>query len=220
MPSFTYTNSGGFTITLTVLSDNGCATISAGDNFVIVYPLPQVTCTGDPTETDIENPTISFSGGVDGLTYSWDFGDVQSSSEQNPSHDYDTIGTYQVILTAIDANSCVNTCQLQIIINPYYDIVVPNAFTPNPNGSNGGIYDPTTYDNDVFFPSTEYIDQFHMMIFNRWGELVFETFDIKIGWDGYYRGQLAQQDMYAWRIKVIFIDGVSIERLVEVTLIR
>ena len=140
--------------------------------------------------------------------------------DQNPSHYYDTIGTYNVVLTGVDTNMCSDTCELDINIIPYHDVVVPNAFTPNPNGSNGGTYDIFGYENDVFFPAADYIVEFHMMIFNRWGELVFETFDINIGWDGYYKGKLCQQDTYARRINVTFIDKVTIDRLGEITLIR
>ena len=96
---------------------------------------------------------------------------------------------------------------------------MPNAFTPNPDGPNGGTYNFNTFDNNVFFPVTDYVDEFHMMIFNRWGELVFETFDLKIGWDGYYRNQLCQQDAYAWKIDAKFINGQKIKMVGDVTLI-
>ncbi|MBL4752471.1 MAG: gliding motility-associated C-terminal domain-containing protein [Flavobacteriales bacterium] len=220
MPSFTFTSGLTYAITLTITSDKGCKTTSAGDSYVIAYPLPIVTCSAEPFETDAKNSTIDFSGGVNGLEYSWDFGDAATSNKQSPVHFYDTIGVYNVSLIGVDTNLCVNSCDLKITISPFYDILLPNAFTPNPNGSNGGVYDPFAYDNDVFFPEIEYAATFKMIIFNRWGEVVFVTDDLNIGWDGYYKGKLALQDTYGWKINVVFIDGVAIERLGEVTVIR
>jgi len=72
----------------------------------------------------------------------------------------------------------------------------------------------------VFFPFVTGVENFHMLIFNRWGEIIFETFDVKIGWDGYYRGQLCQQDVYVWKANVNFIDGRSITKAGDVTLLR
>ena len=58
------------------------------------------------------------------------------------------------------------------------------------------------------------------MIFNRWGELIFESKDIKIGWDGYYRGKLCQQDVYVWKLFAKFEDGTIVEKAGDVTLLR
>jgi gliding motility-associated-like protein len=98
--------------------------------------------------------------------------------------------------------------------------MVPNAFTPRYNGNNNGYYDLNQIDNSIFFPIAYFVDEFHMMIFNRWGELVFETFDIKQGWDGMYRGQPAQQDVYVWKIWITFTDGTKLIRVGDVTLLR
>ncbi|MBL4657844.1 MAG: gliding motility-associated C-terminal domain-containing protein, partial [Flavobacteriales bacterium] len=152
--------------------------------------------------------------------YNWDFADGMTSIDQSTSHYYDSIGVYTVELVGVDSNSCRDTCETIVNITPYHDIIVPTAFTPDPNGGNGGTYDIFGYDNNVFFSAADYVVKFHMMIFNRWGEMVFESNDINIGWDGYYRGQLCQQDSYAWRVNVIFIDLVDIVRIGEVTLIR
>ncbi|MDQ3193114.1 MAG: gliding motility-associated C-terminal domain-containing protein [Bacteroidota bacterium] len=100
------------------------------------------------------------------------------------------------------------------------NILVPTAFTPNSSGPSGGSYNPNSLDNTVFFPYTVGVDDFHMMIFNRWGELIFETFDLKIGWDGYYRGQLSKQDVYVWKINARFNDNRVFSKAGDVTLLR
>ncbi len=220
MPTYTFYSSGTFVITVILTNTSNCTATSSGQNQVIVHPLPTVTCSADPVQTDIRTPVIYFSGGVDDLTYAWGFGDDDSAYTQNPTHTYPGVGTYQATLNVVDSNNCKNSCDVTIRIDPYYDIVIPNAFTPNPNGPGTGAYDIDALDNDVFFGLTDYVEEYHMMIFNRWGELVFETFDINIGWDGYYRGQMSQQDVYAWKINVRYIDGKEIQRLGDITLIR
>jgi gliding motility-associated-like protein len=76
------------------------------------------------------------------------------------------------------------------------------------------------FNNNIFFPIYKGVDEFEMQIFNRWGELLFETKDVRQGWDGYYRGQLCQQDVYVWRVKVTFLDGGEMTDIGDVTLLR
>ena len=61
-----------------------------------------------------------------------------------------------------------------------------------------------------------------MKIFNRWGEMVFQTTDLHQGWDGYYKGKLCQQDQYVWKINILYtdFDRTKIERTGSVMLIR
>jgi gliding motility-associated-like protein len=74
-----------------------------------------------------------------------------------------------------------------------YDVAFPTAFTPNTSGPSGGKYDPWDLSNDVFYPKTKGVEDFVLTIFNRWGEMIFQSKDINVGWDGYFRGQLWQQ---------------------------
>ena len=219
-PDHTFTNTGTHNVILTVTFPSGCILSSSGGNYVTVDPLPLVSCDADPMTTDTRNLLIAFNSSSNGISYSWDFGDNDSSQAKDTMHLYSDTGTYKVMLTVTDTNACENICQLEIVISPYYDLEIPNAFTPNPNGSSGGQYDPTALNNDVFFPITDYVEEFHMMIFNRWGEMVFESFDINIGWDGYYQGNLSQQDIYVWKIKIRYVDDQVIERMGDITLIR
>jgi gliding motility-associated-like protein len=59
-----------------------------------------------------------------------------------------------------------------------------------------------------------------MRIYNRWGELVFESNDVRIGWDGYYRGRLSQQDVYVYHMNIRFVDDKVVERRGDITLFR
>jgi gliding motility-associated-like protein len=120
--------------------------------------------------------------------------------------------------TAIQVEGSLITRSVEI--TPIYDITIPNVFTPNPNGSNGGYYDPEDLSNDVFYPFVEHVEEFNMRIYNRWGELIFESEDISTGWDGYYRGQLSPQDAYVYQVWVRFVDGKEEVRTGDVTLMR
>jgi gliding motility-associated-like protein len=107
-----------------------------------------------------------------------------------------------------------------VVVNPIYDITIPNAFTPNPNGGSGGSFDPNDLSNDVFYPFVRFVKNFRMRVFNRWGELVFESNDIRQGWDGYYKGKLSQQDVYVYQLWVRFVDNKEVQRMGDITLFR
>ena len=152
--------------------------------------------------------------------WEWNFGDGNISSDQHPLNTYPDTGTYQVSLVVSNEFECFDEKVDYVLINPYFRLEVPNAFTPGTSGGNGGLYDINSITNDVFFPFTDYISEFRMMIFNRWGELLFESFDINRGWDGYYLGQLCQQDVYVWKIEVTYTDGSTETKVGDLTLIR
>ncbi len=220
-PSHTYENAGTYLITLEVTSLQGCKSVSSNNSVVNVFPKPTALFSANPEITDTQNPTITFSnqslGGIENL---WDFGNGATSLITNPVYIYEDTGTYMVQLIITNQFGCIDTYQAPIIIEPFYTFDIPNAFTPSTSGGNGGQYDPTSLLNDIFYPTTEYVDEFHMMIFNRWGELIFESFDINIGWDGYYRGNMAQQDVYVWKIDIIYVDGKQLSKVGDLTLIR
>jgi gliding motility-associated-like protein len=97
---------------------------------------------------------------------------------------------------------------------------MPNAFTPNPSGSPGGIYDPTNVNNDIFHPVIRGTEKYVFSIFSRWGELLFETKNPEEGWDGYYKGKMCTQDVYIWKIAATFIDGKTYNKTGDVLLLK
>ncbi|MFB0923945.1 MAG: PKD domain-containing protein, partial [Vicingaceae bacterium] len=155
-------------------------------------------------------------------SYTWDFGDGNSSSEEHPQHIYTTEGNYDITLIATNQNSCKDTFVLSAAVDALSkgDISIPNAFTPSPDGSNGGIFTNADTDNDVFHPIVVGADEYELNIFNKWGELLFISLDVSIGWDGYYRNELCKQDVYIYKIKVRYLDGRSESFVGDVTLLR
>ena len=108
----------------------------------------------------------------------WEFGDGGTSEEENPTWQYTEEGSYQIKLTVISENNCVDSMILiqEVIVLPAGQILFPNAFSPNGDGRN-----------DVFKPAYySSIESFKMEIYNRWGEKMFGTNDIETGWTGFF----------------------------------
>jgi gliding motility-associated-like protein len=212
---------GTYKVTLTVTSNGGCIATSSGNHVVVVNPSPIANSTASPFVTDTQNPTINFTDLSTGaIAVFWNFGDGDTSMVNNPSHTYQDTGTYTVTITVTNQFGCTDTYQITVRIDPFYTFDIPNAFTPKPGGGNGGQYDPNSLLNNVFFPTTEFVKEFEMYIFNRWGELIFVSNDIRIGWDGYYRGVMAQQDVYVWKINITYIDNQYLSKVGDLTLMR
>ena len=95
----------------------------------------------------------------------------------------------------------------------------PNAFTPSSTGSSGGYYDPAGYDNDVFRPLHAGVETYELMVFTKWGEMIFYSDNVSIGWDGYINGKLAPQDVYAWKATAVLSNGNRLEEVGNVTLL-
>jgi gliding motility-associated-like protein len=218
----TYAQAGTYTVSLLVTTPNGCTASATNTGVVIGHGEPTTDFSASPWSTTFDTPEIQFTAdqGAGITAYAWTFGDGATGAGITPSHTYDDIGTFQVVLTVTDANGCTGDATHDVEILPVYDITIPNAFTPNPNGGNGGSYDPTDLGNDVFYPFVKFVKEYRMLIYNRWGELVFESNDINIGWDGYYRGQLSQQDVYVYKMWIRFVDDKEVEKRGDLTLFR
>jgi len=121
--------------------------------------------------------------------------------------------TTTYIVTGYDANNCSDSddIKIQLIDNCSGDIVlVPNAFTPN-NDNN----------NDILYVRGQLVSSIKIFrIYNRWGELLFETDDINTGWDGTFKGQNMNSGVYVYYVEAICIDGKETLKKGNVTLIR
>ncbi len=218
-PDHSYSTSGSFPLTMEITSlANGCKVLS-DTSIILVHPLPLPECTVNPKEEDTRNPNFSFSVNS-AVKYIWNFGDGDSSFIQSPVHIFSDTGTHKVTVAVFNEFNCSQNCSVEFNLRPYYEITVPNAFTPSPDAPNGGMYSLEDFSNNVFFPVTRFVTSFHMLIFNRWGELVFESTDINIGWDGYYRGKISEQDVYAWKMEVEFDFRETRKLAGNVTLVR
>ncbi|NNK80773.1 MAG: PKD domain-containing protein, partial [Flavobacteriales bacterium] len=220
-PVYTYYIPGTYTVSLLVTGPGG-SEIAVRDTIVHVYPNSTAYFTANPDIVNTGDVVFFYNLSNQANTFLWEFGDGSTSTEVNPTHIYQETGEFDVTLTANNEYNCPDTFHLEdavfVDVGGYIDF--PNAFTPNQFASNGGYYDQTRLDNDIFYPVFAGVEEFELQIYNRWGELLYESNDVNRGWDGYYRGNVAQQGVYVWRAKVMFTDGKQVIKAGDLTLLR
>jgi gliding motility-associated-like protein len=224
-PSNTFYNNSQITKTFTVqligIDGYGCRDTST--KVIKVFAKPIALFQANPNTVYVpSNPVNCTNLSAGAISYNWNFGDGSTSTETNPSHLYQNPGEYQIYLIATNVGGCVDTFNLpsKIIAELESTIEIPNAFSPNPNGGNGGTFGSNDTNNDVFHPVIKGLDKYELNIFSRWGELLFVSKDIAIGWDGYYKGKLCTQDVYVWKIIATTLDGKKINKTGDVLLLR
>lgn len=221
-PYYTYHQAGDYNVTVTLTGPGGIQNFVMIDS-VHVYEYAVAFFQYSPTQVYVPTePVQLFNLSSYANAYLWDFGDGTTSSEESPEHYYSNEGLFDITLIANNDHNCPDTITFEqaVLARTGGEIEFPNAFTPNISGPNGGYYDPNAVDNDVFFPIFEGVEDYHLSIFNRWGELIFESFDVNIGWDGYYRDQLCQQDVYIWKARVKYTNGNDEVYVGEIHLLR
>jgi gliding motility-associated-like protein len=222
-PVHVYAKPGTYTVKLTADGPGGRAVKQ--DVVIEVYEMPVALFDLDPRVVTIPNDVVQFEDKSIGniVKWDWDFGDGQLSTLQNPVHQYAEEGLYDVVLKVETDKGCPDSYKLTeaVTTKPGGTIKFPNAFTPNINGPSSGAYnfkDPSNY---VFFPFTqEGVVEYKLQVFNRWGQLLFESNDINIGWDGYFKNELCQMGVYVWKARVKFSNGNTKTFVGDVTLLR
>ena len=218
-PTYTYYTPGTYSISLIAKGEGG-QTVFTKTEAIIVHDFPTASFTANPTLVHLPNEEVNFYNlSKDATSYIWDFGDGNSTDEQYPVHTYEELGEFEVSLIAFNEFGCTDTTYETITTIAGGNIIIPNAFTPNPMGGNGGNINVAGL-NDVFYPLSEGVTSFNMKIYNRWGELLFESNHHQIGWDGYYKGEICKQDVYVYKLHVEFENGETLQKIGDVTLLR
>ena len=192
---------GCFDITLSATSSSGCTGSFTANNIVCAEEAPNTSFTVNPGSVSWIDPSVAMVNSTFGASnYEWYFGDNSPMSTQfQPEHTYplDVADNYTVMLLAFSAFGCVDTAYSNVEVFEDLIFYVPNTFTP----------DGDTY-NQIFRPVfTSGYDPFdyQLLIFNRWGETIFESNDSNVGWDGTYglgdQVRYVQDGTYTWRIE-------------------
>lgn len=220
-PSYTYYKPGEYTVTLTASNPTG-EVVSTSYAIVTVYGKPKIDFEVRESVVYVPGePVYVANYTIGGAEYIWNFGDGTEYREFEPVHYYKAPGIYNITLVAINEWGCADTLVREEIVTAIAggEAKIPNAFTPSTGGPNGG--DIGAGNNDVFYPVLEGgIVRYNLKIYNRWGELLFESNNRHIGWDGYYRGSLSKADVYVFKLSVEFSDGRTLDKLGDLTLIR
>ncbi len=250
-PTYRANAAGRYKVSLTIRNPNfpSDPPLQAPDVFVDVYDPPVARFDPNPKIVFIPDQKLrAFNSSVTArdailkrdadIYYKWDFGDgsdelvsgLNPGSEDpltnhSPFHQYETEGSFTILLTAVAKYStieCSDTVTQKVRAKTAGFTNVPNAFTPNPAGPNGGVPDETDLTrNDVFLPVTKGVTEFQMQIFDRWGNLVFESNNRNIGWDGYDRnGRMMPAGVYVYKLVLRMADDRRTTQVGDVTLIR
>ena len=218
-PTYIFDEPGEYFVSLTAKNSND--EMSIHRELIKVNAVPNIQFSIDKTANNTNEFPVYFYNYTKGAeSYSWDFGDGSNSDATDPIHIYSTPGEYDVKLIATSLEGCTDSLVLNNILqNEKAIIKLPNAFCPNPSGPNGGYYSNGENTNEVFHPYLEEIPvEYKLRIFNRKGNLLFESSDINIGWDGYYMQKLQPQGVYIYKIRLKFENGETIVKMGDVTL--
>jgi hypothetical protein len=159
-------------------------------------------------------------------SYEWDFGDGSPKvTDFQPSYMYLKEGNYTITLT-VRTNTdpeCVSVLTLPnaIELKSAGDIILPNAFKPDPSGPRDEEILQGGYRNDLFYPPVlSPVDKYLFVIYNRAGQKIFETDQPTRGWNGYFRGRLCDEGAYFYKVEGVFTTGQSFYKMGDITLIR
>lgn len=192
---FNATSAGSYTVA--IKDDNSC---NASDTLVLTAKAkPAISM---QKLLRICNPdTLITPNGVF-KTYEWQDGTIDTS------YRITLYGLYTFSVT--DTNNCANAATLEVRNNCPADVYVPNAFTPL---DNDGL-------NDFFYPVTRNVRNIEFKVYNRWGELLFETSKVNEGWDGSFLKKPVSSDVYVYTLKYEAMNGDQGTRNGNVTLLR
>ena len=217
-PSHCYSIPGYYDVTLTTVSNNGCSTTYSFLQMIHVYDVPVAEFSPTPNPASILESTVTLinQSSNDVNYWNWQFGDGDSIAPNvvNPVHTYPNEVAYNYTATLIVQNvdGCYDTISHEIIIGPEFTFFIPNAFTPNGDAVN-----------DFFFGTGIGIAVYDIFIFDRWGNMIYHGDNIDTSkWDGKANqgSDIAQQDVYVWKVKLTDIMGKKHNYIGTVTLVK
>ncbi len=214
-----------FNVTLTLTSDSGCVATLSKPNYIVVYPTPIADFSFASTDGEINvlDPTVHFYDmSIGANSINWNLGDIFNPNQAsnyttnpNPVHTYFTENPYIFYVTQVVSNNwgCKDSITKPVEIKPTVTFYIPNAFSPNGDILNEGFkgtgigIDNTTYS---------------LLIFDRWGNLIFTANDIDKAWDGRLKkdGDVVQEDVYVWKVSFRDTKGLKHQYSGTVSLLK
>jgi gliding motility-associated-like protein len=171
---------------------------------IIPSPTVDITTIDDNCEQSSGAISLSTTSGTPQFTFNWNTGDTDSSIANLG------VGTYNVIVS--DSSGCTNNYSINVEdyqVDCEYHVYLPNVFSPN--GDN---------ENDVLYVRGKGIKTIQLVIYNRWGNKVFETTDINQGWDGTYRGQKQGSAVFVYYLEATFVNGATTKDKGNVSIVK
>jgi gliding motility-associated-like protein len=196
--SNSYNSSGLFSVTLEIETPEGCIYTETYADYIEGFEYPSANLTFNPNPVSMYDPEVTFQDLSTGDIVSWQWGfpgaTPASSSVQNPIVVYPEgePGIYDAYLTVINDHGCVDSVSTQVKVINEVILYAPNAFTPD-----GDAFNETW---QLHIDGIDFYD-FNLVMFNRWGEKVWESNNPDVGWDGRFMGKIVQDGTYVWILK-------------------
>jgi PKD repeat protein len=207
--TYTYSDTGIYTVQVWVYSYLDCGdTVLLSDTVkVYINPIADFDIYVNTTVEPIDGTVIFTNNSQHSESYLWDFGDGFSSTVESPIHKYEEVDSFYATLYAYNSYGCVDSISKSFFVFKR-SLWVPNAFAPDFGGGNELV--------QIWKPIGIGLRYYRAQVFNTWGELMWESTKLEDtkpaeGWDGTYRGNMCQQDVYVWKVEAVFLDGVRWE---------
>jgi gliding motility-associated-like protein len=217
-PTHIFESEGNYPVVLTVPGPDGIE--GRYQKIIRVYGHPEAAFSVMPEEVYVPGDEVRFFDlSMGAIDYEWHFGDGTISNVAHPVHEYSEGGVYDVMLHVTNEFGCVDSTTIEGAVTAISKgfLKFPNAFKPRPDGGSANRASET---NNIFKPVYRDVDTYNMQVYNRWGQLIFESNDIDEGWNGIYKGQLAPQAVYVWKVSGTFINGREYRESGSVLLVR
>jgi gliding motility-associated-like protein len=207
---------GNYSVTIT--DSKGCRATIVDTVKIPTFPTPVAAFSTNPTTASTYDPTFTFTDQSKGASvWLWNFGDTaaphpRNDTLENPSHTYPAVASsFCVQLIVANIQGCVDSITHCISIGPEFEFYVPDAFTPNGDSKN-----------DIFYGYGIGIIQYQMLVFDRWGNLIFTSHDLYTGWNGKANGgeKIAQQDVYVYKIDLTDVFNKPHSYVGHITLLK
>lgn len=208
MPNHTWSEPGAYAVQLVLTDPASC---NGGDTLVQtveVFATPDAAFTATPNSGSFYQEIQFSSPDTVALDWVWDFGDGFFAFTPQAGHQFAGPGEYLVCLE-VDNNGCVDTACQAIRLDADSELLFPTAFSPNGDGVN-----------DEFLPFQWGLEGYLLRIYNRWGQVVFESTDPDIGWDGRFNGTEQEVGVYKVTATGTGLDGKSYTAVSDLTLVR
>ncbi len=212
----TYKKAGTYSVELKITTPEGCSKTIKKNNMIHIYPRPSALFSYSPLNPTTFSPDVNFTDQTSNvLNRNWNFDDAASTDNTSdmakPSHRFSGAGYYKVTLIVEDTNHCLDTIINDVHVKADFTFYCPNAFTPNNDGVN-----------DFFSPKGLGISEstYELLIYTRWGEEIFKSKDLNLGWDGTVNAVACPEGVYAWQSRFKDIEGKSYVYKGNVTLLR
>jgi gliding motility-associated-like protein len=196
------------TKTYQVSISDECGTYAESELTHVTVFKPYANFAYYTSDLNFGKPIQFLDGSNDAISYQWDLGNGEFSTEKDPITIYNDIGQFDITLIIIDKNGCTDSVTKSILVGSV--LYIPNTFTPNDD-----------HLNEVLIVESYNVQIQSFEIFNRWGELIYESKnENRVNWDGTYKGENCQDGTYTYKVRYINPKNEMIEKLGHINLLR